>query len=74
MSQKTDQQPRMIGTGSANATGSSATITAPKEVREFLDLDNDSRKVVWFESADGKYFCVPQSGVVLGEGVALDVE
>lgn len=72
-SQKTDQQPRMIGTGSANATGSSATITAPKRVREELDLEDDKTRVVWFETPDGKFFCVPQSQVVLGTEVSLDV-
>jgi hypothetical protein len=57
-------QERFIGTGRANLTGGTATITTPKEVVELLDIGEDGRDLVYFED-EGKIILVPSEEVTL---------
>ena len=55
---------RFVGTGRANLTGGTATVTTPKEVVEILDIGEDGRDLAYFEE-DGKIILVHQSEVAL---------
>ena len=45
--------PRLIGTGRMNRSGSTGTLTIPKDIAERFDLDTDGVDVVYLETDDG---------------------
>lgn len=57
-----DDNATFIGTGRANLSGGSATITTPKDVAELLGLGDDGLDVAYFEK-DGRIIMVPSSEV-----------
>jgi len=53
---------KMPGTGRMNETGNAATITMPKEAKEWFDPGENGLDMVWF--TDGtRLFAVPKSKV-----------